>query len=37
MELQQALNDKKKEAADNERAIDHWRTQHDALKLEDIE
>lgn len=37
MELQQALNDTKKEAAENERALDHWRTQHDNLKLEEVE
>jgi structural maintenance of chromosome 4 len=37
MELQQSLNDTKKEAAENERALDHWRTQHDGLKLEEIE
>ncbi|KAI0962099.1 hypothetical protein AcV7_001019 [Taiwanofungus camphoratus] len=37
MELQQALNDTKKEAAENERALDHWRTQHDNLKLEEVD
>jgi structural maintenance of chromosome 4 len=37
MELQQSLNDTKKEVADNEKALDHWRTQHDALRLEEIE
>ncbi|CCL98907.1 uncharacterized protein FIBRA_00914 [Fibroporia radiculosa] len=37
MELQQSINDCRKEAADNERTLDHWRTQHDSLKLEEID
>jgi hypothetical protein len=37
MELQQSLNDTKKEAADNERTLQHWQNEHDKLKLEDIE
>lgn len=37
MELEQLLNDAKKDAAENERTLDHWRTQHDNLKLEDVE
>lgn len=37
MELQQSLNDTKKEAADNERTLRHWQTEHDKLTLEDIE
>ena len=37
MGSEQDLNDAKKEAADNERNLDHWQTQHDKLKLEEIE
>ncbi|EGO05390.1 hypothetical protein SERLA73DRAFT_101211 [Serpula lacrymans var. lacrymans S7.3] len=37
MELQQSLNDTKKEAAENERTLLHWRAEHDKLKLEDID
>ena len=37
MELKQALNDTKKEAAENDRTLEHWRTEHDKLKLEEIE
>jgi hypothetical protein len=37
MELQQSLNDTKKEASDNERTLQHWQNEHDKLKLEDIE
>jgi structural maintenance of chromosome 4 len=37
MELKQSLNDTKKEAAENDRLIDHWQTEHDKLKLEEIE
>lgn len=37
MELQQALNDISKEAADNKRELDHWIAEHDNLKLEEIE
>lgn len=37
MELQQSLNDTRKEAADNERTLQHWQNEHDKLKLEDIE
>lgn len=37
MDLHQALNETRKESAENEKAIDHWRTEHDALKLEEVE
>jgi structural maintenance of chromosome 4 len=37
MELQQLLNDTKKEAADNEKALLHWQAEHDALTLEEVE
>lgn len=37
MELQQKLGDVKKEALENDRALEHWRTEHDKLQLEDIE
>lgn len=37
MDLQQILNDATKEHKENERNLDHWRTEHDQLKLEDIE
>ena len=37
MELQQSLNDVKKEATENERTLLHWRSEHDKLKLEEIE
>ena len=37
MELQQALNDTQKENAENEKNLNHWRTEHDALRLEEIE
>jgi hypothetical protein len=37
MEYNQRLEDAKKENADNERAIHHWREKHDDLKLEEIE
>lgn len=37
MECNQRLEDAKKENADNERAIHHWREKHDDLKLEEIE
>jgi structural maintenance of chromosome 4 len=37
MDLQQSLTDAKKEAADNERLLDHWQTEHDKLKLEEVE
>ena len=37
MELQQSLNDTKKEATDNEKTVQYWQSEHDKLKLEDIE
>lgn len=37
MELKQQLADVKKEAADNEQALQHWQKQHDNLQLEDVE
>ncbi|KAF8518607.1 RecF/RecN/SMC [Gautieria morchelliformis] len=37
MEYNQHLEDAKKEKADNERAIHHWREKHDDLKLEEID
>ncbi|KAF8844243.1 RecF/RecN/SMC protein [Paxillus ammoniavirescens] len=37
MELTQKLNDVKKEAAANEQALQHWQTEHDKLKLEEID
>ncbi|KAH9950960.1 RecF/RecN/SMC N terminal domain-containing protein [Amylocystis lapponica] len=37
MELQQKLNDTKKEAADNGRLLEHWRTEHDNLQLEEVD
>lgn len=37
MELTQKLNDVKKEAAANEEALQHWQTEHDKLRLQDIE
>lgn len=37
MELEQSLNDAKKDAAENERTLDHWRTQHDNLNLEEVD
>ncbi|ETW86671.1 hypothetical protein HETIRDRAFT_58645 [Heterobasidion irregulare TC 32-1] len=37
MELQQKLGDVKKEALENDRALEHWRTEHDKLQLEDID
>lgn len=37
MELTQKLNDVKKEAAENEEALQHWQTEHDKLRLEEIE
>lgn len=37
MELTQKLNDVKKEAKDNEEALQHWQTEHDKLRLEEIE
>ena len=37
MELMQKLGDIKKEAASNEEALQHWQTEHDKLKLHDIE
>ena len=37
MELTQALADAKKEMSENQHALDHWRDQHDTLKLEEVE
>jgi structural maintenance of chromosome 4 len=37
MELKQQLADVKKEAIDNEKALQHWQHEHDKLKLTDIE
>lgn len=37
LEIQQDLSDQEKEAENNERLILHWQTEHDKLKLEDIE
>lgn len=37
MELTQKLGDIKKEAASNEEALQHWQTEHDKLKLHDLE
>ncbi|PCH34299.1 RecF/RecN/SMC protein [Wolfiporia cocos MD-104 SS10] len=37
MDLTQSITDTKKEAADNERTLDHWRNEHDKLKLEEID
>ncbi|KAH7886361.1 RecF/RecN/SMC N terminal domain-containing protein [Phlebopus sp. FC_14] len=37
MELTQKLNEVKKEAAANEEALQHWQTEHDKLRLEEID
>ena len=37
MELLQQLQTLNKEAAENGKALDHWRNEHDQLKLEEIE
>ncbi|KAI9566365.1 RecF/RecN/SMC [Boletus coccyginus] len=37
MELTQKLGDIKKEAAANEEALQHWQTEHDKLRLEEID
>ena len=37
MGLLQILTDTKKEAAENDGRLEHWRTLHDELKLEEIE
>ncbi|KAF9237097.1 RecF/RecN/SMC [Melanogaster broomeanus] len=37
MELTQKLNDIKKEAAENEEILQHWQTEHDKLRLEEVE
>ncbi|KAI5119782.1 hypothetical protein M0805_009253 [Coniferiporia weirii] len=37
MEIQQQLNDAKKESQENEKAIDHYRVEHDKLKLEEVD
>jgi structural maintenance of chromosome 4 len=37
MDLQQSLDDAKKEAAENDRLLDHWQIEHDKLKLEEVE
>lgn len=37
MELKQTLADVKKDAHDNEKALEHWQGEHDKLQLIDIE
>lgn len=37
MELKQVIADAKKEAAENDKYIQHWTTEHDKLRLVDIE
>ncbi|KAG1744333.1 hypothetical protein EDD22DRAFT_1005720 [Suillus occidentalis] len=37
LEITQKLTDKKKESAENERVLDHWRTEHDQFKLYEID
>ncbi|KAG2364796.1 RecF/RecN/SMC N terminal domain-containing protein [Suillus spraguei] len=37
LEITQKLADKKKESAENERVLDHWQTEHDQLKLHEID
>ncbi|KAG6333811.1 hypothetical protein ID866_5281 [Astraeus odoratus] len=37
MEINQALTDVKKEATSNEEALNHWQTEHDKLRLEEID
>ncbi|KAI6017477.1 RecF/RecN/SMC [Pisolithus marmoratus] len=37
MELTQRLNEVKKEAAANDEALNHWQTEHDKLRLEEID
>jgi structural maintenance of chromosome 4 len=37
MEIKQALQDIQKECENNDGLIEHWRTEHDQLQLEEIE
>lgn len=37
MDIKQRLNDAKKDAHENEKAIQHYSHEHDKLKLEDVE
>jgi structural maintenance of chromosome 4 len=37
MELEQSLADAKKEAAENDKYLQHWQSEHDKLRLVDIE
>lgn len=37
MELKQKISDAKKEAAENDKYLRHWQSEHDKLRLVDIE
>jgi structural maintenance of chromosome 4 len=37
MEIKQSLQDTQKEYDNNDALIEHWRTEHDQLQLEEIE
>lgn len=37
MELKQIITDAKKEAAENDKFLRHWQSEHDKLQLVDIE
>jgi structural maintenance of chromosome 4 len=37
MELEQKLKTAEKEIEENSKALEHWRNEHDKLKLEEIE
>jgi hypothetical protein len=37
MDIQQKLNEARKESADCQKVVDHYRGLHDALTLEDVE
>jgi hypothetical protein len=37
MDIQQKLSERKKELAENEKALQHYRGLHDKLSLEDVE
>ena len=37
MDIKQRLNDTKKDARENEKAIEHYSNEHEKLKLEDVE
>ena len=37
MQIEQELNDVKKEFQENEKILDHYREEHDKLKLEEVE